>query len=131
MLLKLQIHDSSPLSARGAMALKLSESQFPHSSGQCIKDTTAHTVQWFPRLVGPRGFTHSATIPSPNWNPKLQFDFSFKMSTDKISNQRPSTKAVPSDYNVHQLTLTLIFMQLLKSYWNHQIFQIIDKLPKK
>ena len=32
----------------------------------------------------------------------------------KTSNQRPSTSAVPFDNNIHQLTLTLIFMQLLK-----------------
>ena len=42
-ILKSLIHDSSPLSARGAMALKLSESQFPSSSGQCTNCTTAHT----------------------------------------------------------------------------------------
>ena len=57
------IHDSSPLSARGAMALKLSESQFPLSSGRYTNCTTAHTFQRFPRLGGPRGFTHS--VPTP------------------------------------------------------------------
>ena len=56
--------DSSPLSARGAMALKLSDPQFPPfppSSGHCTS-TIAHTFKrfkQFPRLVGPRGITHS------------------------------------------------------------------------
>ena len=42
-ILKSLIHDSSPLSAWGAMALKVSEFQFPSSSGRCANYTTAHT----------------------------------------------------------------------------------------
>ena len=40
----------------------------------------------------------------------------------KTSNQWPSTSAVPIDNNIHQLTLILIFMQLLKSYLNSKMF---------
>ena len=111
------IHDSCPLSARGAMALNLSESQFPLSSGQCTQSTAAHTFQWFPMLVGPRRFTHSIPHPPPPKIEILNYNLilAFKMSTGKISDQRPSTTVIPSD-NIHKLTLTLIFMQLLKSY---------------
>ena len=52
-------NDSFPLSARGAMAVKLSDPQFPPSSGQSTNSTIAHTFQWFPRLAGHRGITHS------------------------------------------------------------------------
>ena len=41
----------------------------------------------------------------------------------KTSNQRPSTSAVPFDNNIHQLTLTLIFMQLLKLNKNSKTYK--------
>ena len=52
-------NDSFPLSAQGAMALKLSDPQFPPSSGQSTKSAIAHTFKWFPRPEGPRGIIHS------------------------------------------------------------------------
>ena len=56
------------------------------------------------------------------------------MSTDKLSDQQPSTTAVPSDDNEHKVTLILIFMQSLKSYYNCKQYLkelIIDKLHNK